>query len=89
MECPCRESATANPLLRALYLQRFLYRDAGGAGMEPDGMAEKEPEGFTNPPGGAAKLLFFAVAQPIRHPALGVLRGYALARLPKHIPNRR
>jgi hypothetical protein len=40
--------------------------------MEPDGMAEKEHEGFTNPPGRAAKLLFFAATVPIRDPALGV-----------------
>jgi len=87
MACPCRESATANPLLRALYLQRFLYRDAGGAGMEPEAMAEKEPKSFAKPPGPAAKLLFFAVALPIRDPAPGVLGGYALARLPEPIPN--
>ena len=52
-------------------------------------MAEKEPKGFAKPPGRAAKLLFFAVAVPIRDPAPGVLGGYALARLPEHIPNRR
>ena len=56
--------------------------------MEPDGMAEKEHESVANPPGRAAKLLFFAATVPIRDPALGVLRSYALARLPEHIPNR-
>ena len=50
-------------------------------------MAEEEPEGFAKPPGRAAKLLFFAIAVPIRHPAHGVLSGYALAYLSEHIPN--
>jgi hypothetical protein len=57
--------------------------------MEPDGMAKKEPKGFSKPPGRAVKLLFFAAAVPIRNPTPGVLGGYALARLPEHIPNRR
>src|ERR1700719_103119 len=69
IECPCRESATTNPLPRVLHLQCSLYLDVGGAGMEPDGMAEKESKGFAKASGQAARLLFFATAVSIRHPA--------------------
>ena len=51
-------------------------------------MAEKEPESFTTTPRRAAKLLFFAIAVPIRDPTHGVLGSYALAYLSEHIPNR-
>ena len=87
IEYPCRESAAANPLPRVRHIQCSLYFDAGGAGMEPDGMAKEEPEGFANPSGRAARFLFFATALPIRDPAPGVLSGYALARLPEYILN--
>ena len=88
VECPCRESATVNSLFHVLHLQCSFHFDASGTRMESDGMAEKGPEGFTKPPGRAAKLLFFAIAVSIWAPVPGVLGGYALAYLSEYISNR-